>query len=194
MYKRLFILFFNLISHPVQSWKEKAEEQDTNNENFYRSYLYPVVGTIALLSFIGIFFAGRAPNIEVKTIIEQALKAVLREALAYFAGFYVASCLLSLILSKYFACEPGKYVCERFTGYASAVVYAVAMVSALFPFLVFIRYLFMLFAAYTVWQGAIHYLRIKAEYLTKFTIFASILIVLSPLLIQRLLLVMMPGL
>ncbi|MDR3340124.1 MAG: YIP1 family protein [Candidatus Symbiothrix sp.] len=194
MYKRLFILLFNLISHPAQSWKEQAEEQDINNENFYKSYLYPVVGTIALLSFLGNLWAGMAPDLAVKNIIEQALKTVLREALAYFAGFYLVSYLLSLILSKYFACKPGKYICERFTGYASAVVYAVAMASALFPFLLFIRYLLMLFAAYTVWQGAIHYLRIKEEYLTKFTIFASILIVLSPLLIQRLLLLMMPGL
>jgi hypothetical protein len=193
MYKNLFILLFNLISTPGKTWKELVEEQDTNNENFYKSYLYPIIGIIALLSFFGVFFYERGNGMEAKEISELALKTVIRECLAYFAGFYLAAYGISAILSKYFKQEVKIQLCERFAGYSSAVIYVVAIIYTLFPTLFFIR-ISIFYAVYTVWMGAIHYLGIKEEYLTKFTIFAGILIIFSPLVIQKILSLMMPGL
>ncbi|GHT10422.1 hypothetical protein FACS189432_06810 [Bacteroidia bacterium] len=187
MYKQLFILLFNLIASPVKTWEGLAEEQDTNNENFHKSYLYPIIGIIALLSFLGVLAYLKNFDLQI------ALKTVIKVTIVYFAGFYLEAYCLFRILPKYFGQEVKMYICERFTGYSSAVVYTVAMVAALFPALFFIQ-IFIFYAVYLIWLGATHYLQIKEEYLTKFTIFASILILFSPLLIQWLISLLMPGL
>jgi hypothetical protein len=191
MYKQLFVLLFNLISYPIKTWGQLAEEQDTNNnEDFYKSYLYPIIGTIALLSFLGILFSGSKFDLQI------ALKTVIKESVAYFFGFYVASFGLSRMIPL-FEQEVKMQICERFVGYSCATIYVIAMVydlfQVLFPTLIFAQ-IFIFYAAYTIWLGAIHYLKIKEEYLTKFTIFASILILFSPILIRWILSLMVPGL
>jgi hypothetical protein len=192
MYKRLFILLFDLVVHPEKTWKELREEQESaNNENFYKSYLYPIIGIIALFAFLGILFSLK--KVSIKIGCEIALKMVIKEAVSYFAAFWIVAFCLFKIIPKYFGKEIGMPVCERFTGYASAAVYAVAMVYTLLPSLIFIQ-IFILYAIYTVWTGAMHYLEISEEYLIKFTIFAGSLILFSPVLIRRILSLMMPGL
>jgi hypothetical protein len=200
MYKQLFNLLFNLISVPEKTWKGLGEEsalvkfpQDIDNEKFYKSYLYPIIGIIALLSFLGVFLYERGNGLEAKEISGLALKMVIRECITYFAGFYLTAYGIFAIISKYFKQEIKKQLCERFAGYSSAVTYVVAMIYALFPALFFVR-IFIFYAIYTVWVGATHYLEIKEEYLTKFTIFAGILIVFSPLIIQKIFSLIMPGL
>jgi hypothetical protein len=187
MYKQLFILLFKLIAYPEKTWKALAEKQDTDNENFQKSYLYPVFGIIALLSFAGILLYTKEWNVQV------ALKVMIRELLSYFAGYFAAVFALPRLMKIFFKQEPKNALNERFIGYASAMIYACAMLYAVFPALAFIH-LFSVYTFYMVWQGGIHYLSVKEEYLTKFTIFASILIVLFPFIVRLLLSLMMPGL
>jgi len=185
MYKQLTILLFNFIIHPEKAWKICNEEQDTNNDNFFKGYLYPIFGMIALFSFAGILLYLKVWNVQI------AIKHVIKETIPYFAGYFIAVYVLSQFSLKLFKIKLPHLVCERFTGYASAAVYVTAMIYALFPFFPFIQ-LLTIYTFYIVWQGAIHYLGIKNEYLTKFTIFAGILILLATLIVWLLLSLTIP--
>lgn len=187
MYIRLFILIFNFITQPEKTWKECNEEQDTDNENFFRSYLYPILGIIALFSFIGILFYLKKWDVQI------AIKQVIKETIPYFAGYFITVYALPYLSLKLFEIKLTNPICERFTGYASAALYATAMLYVLFPFFPLIQIL----TVYTfniVRQGANHYLQIKEDYLIKFTIFASVLIILVPLIVRWLLIMTMQGL
>ena len=187
MYKQLIILLFNLIIHPKRTWKERIEEQDANNDHFFKSYLYPIFGIIALFSFAGILlYLG-------KWEVQTAIKQVIRDIIPYFAGYFLVVFALSQLSVNLFNQKLTNVVCECFTGYASAAVYLIAILYALFPFFPFIQ-LLTLYTFYIVRQGAIHYLRIREQHLTKFTIFAGILIILTPLIVRWLLILTMPGL
>jgi hypothetical protein len=186
MYKQLVILLFNFIVRPEKTWMERNEEQDNDNENFLKNYLYPVFGIIALFSFAGILLHLKEWNIQI------AMKQVIKETIPYFAGFYLSVFTLSRLSSKLFGTNLPQPVCERFTGYASAAIYVTAMIYVLFPFLPHIQ-IFSIYTFYIVRQGAIHYLEINNKYLTKFTIFAGVLILLTPQIIRLLLIVMIPG-
>jgi len=186
MLKQLFILLFNIIIYPEKTWKECKEEQDSDNTCFLKNYLYPVFGIIALLSFAGILFYRKEWNVQV------AIKQVIKETIPYFAGYFLAVFALSRLSLKFFEIKLTDSVCERFTGYASAAIYAIAMFYAFFPFFPFVQ-LLTAYTFYIVWQGSIHYLQIKEEYLTKFTIFAGILIILAPLIVRWLLILTIPG-
>ena len=186
MYKQLVILLFNFIVHPEKMWMDCNEKQDSDNEIFYKGYLYPVLGIIALFSFAGILLYLK------KWEVRIAIIQVIKETIPYFAGYFIAVYALSQVSLKFFKTELTQPLCERFTGYASAAVYMTAMFYALVPFFTYIQIL-TVYTFYIVQQGATHYLRIKKEYLTKFTIFAGIIIILVPLIIRWALLLMMPG-
>ena len=185
MYKQLVILLFNFIIHPENAWKECNEDQDTDNTYFLKSYLYPAFGIIALFSFAGILLYLKKWDVQI------AMIHVIKEAIPYFAGYFLAVFALQRLSMKFFEQELRNPVCERFTGYASAAIYVTAVFYVLFPHFPIIQ-LLTIYTFYIVWQGAIHYLRIKEQHLTKFTIFASILIILAPLIIRLLLSLMIP--
>jgi hypothetical protein len=188
MLKQLFILLYNLIVSPEKTWKELSENQDINNENYNRNYLYPIFGLIAALAFLGVFFSTKEFS------IQYALKAVIRELITYVLGYYLVVLVLFRFVFKYFNREESVIVCERFTGYSSAVIYAVAMVNSLFPSLFFVQ-IFIFYAVYIIWHGTKHYLHFGDENQTKFTIFASLLMIISPLIIREIFIsLMMPGL
>ena len=180
MYKQLVILLFSFIIRPEKTWKERNKEQDSDNVEFFKSYLYPVFGIIALFSFAGIVIYLKRWDIQL------AIMQVIINTVPYFAGFYIAANALPRLSRKIFEQKPLTVICERFTGYASAAIYA------FFPFSTYIQ-LLTVYTFYIVRQGAAHYLQIKKEYLTKFTIFAGIIIILAPLIVRWILVLTIPG-
>ncbi|MDR2620965.1 MAG: hypothetical protein LBC48_00085 [Dysgonamonadaceae bacterium] len=187
MLKQLYSLLFGLIVSPAKTWETLAGKQERDNENFYRSYLYPAIGIIALLSFLGVWMEAKDFQIQI------ALKVVIKETIAYFGGFYLAAYGLFHISRKYFGLTAGLQTFERFAGYSSAAIYAVASVNALFQFLFYIQ-IFILYTAYIVWHGSHFYITVKENYLTKFTIFASVIFILSPVVVRIIITLIMPGL
>jgi hypothetical protein len=186
MFKRIFILLFRLVIEPEKMWIELSEKQEGNNEDFYKSYLYPVFGMIALLSFVGVFVSFESFNFQI------ALKAVIKQMIIYFGGFYFASYVFTDFVIVKFTEKKDKFLCERFVGYSSALVYMVAMILSLFPGLFFLL-LLILYSVYIIWHGIVHYIKIKEENWMKSTIYSSIVILLSPILIGFLIDFLLPG-
>lgn len=187
MFKQLYSLLFGLIAFPAKTWEALAGKQESDNENFYRSYLYPLIGLIALLSFLGVCIGAEDFK------IHDALKILIKETIAYFGGFYLAAYGLFRLSGKYFGITADLQTFERFTGYSSAAIYVIACAGALFQFMFFIQ-IFVLYTAYIVWHGSHFYMAVKENYLTKFTIFASAVFILSPVVVRIIVTVIMPGL
>jgi hypothetical protein len=185
MFTQLFSQITNLIVNPGKAWKKLSEEKEFNDENFYKSYFHPVIGIIALLSFLGILLFQ-------KFNFQLALKTVIREIIIYFGGLFVAAYAVKLLSGKYFGLKFTTGIYERFVGYSSAAIYAITMVSALFTSLFFVQIL-VVYTAYIVWQGSIFYLNIKDDHSTKYAIFTSTIIIFSPLIIRGILYFVMPG-
>lgn len=186
MYKSLFILLFDLITRPEKAWVSLSEKQDKNNEEFYKSYLYPVFGLIAFFAFVGVFFHLKSFELQI------ALKTMLREILTYLLAFYCASLALSKISASYLKVTIEIPIAERFVGYSSALIYVVAMLYALFPSLFFLQ-IIIFYVIYVIWQGAVFYLKLDEQVWIKFTIIAGALIIILPFIINFLISLIMPG-
>jgi hypothetical protein len=186
MLKQLFFLLFMLISNPNKAWNRLAEKQENRNEDFYKSYLYPVLGWITLLSFAGTLF-----SIE-KFDVQIALKIVIKQITVYFGGFYLASIVLSEWILPRFKETKDIHLCERFVGYSSALIYAIAMLKSLFPSLFFLS-LIALYSVYMIWEGAANYLKIREDSMVKFTVLSGITIILSPIVLNFLIEWLIPG-
>ena len=188
MYRQLFILLYQLITNPVATWKILSEKQhkNSNNEDFYKNYLFPIIGIIALLSFIGIVIHGKGFDVQL------ALKTVLKNVMIYGGSFYFISFFLSEFIYPRFELEKDKISSELFVGYSSVLIYVVAMLKGLMPFLFFLD-IFSIYSVYIIWTGASSFLALKEELWIKFTIFAGILILLTPYLLNLLINLLMPG-
>lgn len=186
MIKPLFILLFRLIAEPALSWEFLSEGQKKDNEDFYKNYLFPIIGLIALLSFVGVLISSKNFSMAL------ALKVVIRQVVVYLGSFYLVSFVVSEYLFPRFDLEKNRIPAEQFTGYSSALIYTVAMIEAMFPSFFFLE-IIVFYTIYMIWTGAGRFLRIYEEQWIKFTVFASILIMLAPYFIRLLIDIFMPN-
>ena len=178
-----------MIFQPAKSWDKLADEKEEeiiDNDSFLKAYLYPTIGIVALLAFAGVFFHKKDFNVQL------ALRLTINVLIALFAGFYLASYLLSEAMLRFFSGDKQYKLCQRFVGYSSALVYVMYMVLAIFPDFSFLL-LILLYTVYIVWEGAISYMQISEDQRTKFTVTASAIVIFSPFIIEKIMFLTMPG-
>lgn len=178
MLKNIFITIVRLITAPQDAWRDLSNEID-KQKNFQDKYLYPIVGIVALTSFIGGLWFTRDGNLQI------ALKNAIVSAVTVFAGYYIASFILNEIAPRFGLLKNQEHF-QRFVGYSSALLYALYIVlPLLFDF--FVLWFFAFYTAYIVYVGAQIYIETKEEKRTNFTITATILVLLIPMLINSIL-------
>lgn len=188
MIKNLFKQLLDIIFHSEKTWERlSGEPERNNNTEFYRSYLYPVIGIISLLVFLGVFINKK--NFEV----ELALRTTIAVSVSLFVGFYIASFAISKLLSKFFSMEVDMKKCERFVGYSSGLLYLVYMFLALFPDFFFIK-LGLLYTVYIIWESTPYYILIPEENRLKYSIVSTLVILFAPVLVEKIIFFTMPGL
>jgi hypothetical protein len=188
MLKQLFVLLFKIIAESTHTWKQLSERRDEGNEFFYRGYLFPIVGIIALLSFIGVLIDS---SFDVR-VLQRVLKTVIKQVIIYGGGFYIMSHFLSEFVFPRFGLPKNRLRAELFIGYGSSLVYAIAMIKALIPSL-FLLEILVFYTVYILWTGAVQFLRISEGHIIKFTIFAGLIVLVTPFLLNTLINLLMPG-
>ncbi len=186
MLKKIFEILFNIIIKPAKIWSTFSKDETDNNDLFLKSYLYPVIGIISLLTFVGVLFYKKEFEIQL------SLRLTISVVITLFAGFYLASALLSEVVSRYFSTGKIYKKCERFVGYSSALFYVMYMVLAIFPDFSFIK-IGLLYTIYIVWEGAISYMSIPEDKRIGFSIAATAIILVSPMIVETIMFFTMPG-
>jgi hypothetical protein len=194
MYKELFRIILSLISRTGQTWKELAQKEEKDgDDDFEARFVYPLIGLAAASAFTGVWLT------EKEFHLEYALKLSVRAAVSYFGGFHLAAWLLNEVRKSFFRQPDNLKLCRRFAGYASAPMLAVYTVFALVPLFPLLDFRFLrvlmlyLYTAYIVWEGALSYMNTDGRFRMRFTMLASLLIVLTPELINGVLFILMPG-
>ncbi|GBU08516.1 membrane protein [Bacteroidales bacterium] len=185
MYKQIFILVSKIIVDPRKTWLDLADHKDQSQDVFLKTYLYPIFGIIALFSMLGVF--------RNEFDIQIALKNTMNMVITVFLGFYVASFLLSELMRRYFNQEKNAKRDQFFIGYASALVYMVYAILAFFPEFFFVK-LAMLYSVYIIWEGATSYMEVGESQQVKFTLAASAIVLISPIVVESIMFMIMPGL
>jgi len=187
MFRQIFKTITSLIFSPAKAWKELSAGKDDREEPFLTNYLYPLFGMITVAAFLGILLNRQQFDLQI------ALKKSILALASSFGGFYVAAWMLNEILEKFFHKAKNVRLCRFFVGYASAMMFALNILLSLLPEF-FIMNICVLYTFYIVFQGAIPYMEVEVSQQVKFSIAATILIILLPYAIDIFLGIMMPGL
>ncbi|MDR2119599.1 MAG: YIP1 family protein [Tannerella sp.] len=185
MFKEIFLRLTGLVFKPAEAWTSAPRDEE-EHEAFLSRYIYPLTGLIALAAFLGVFFNRK----EFDFVI--ALKSTIMEFVSSAGGFFLGAYLLSEIWRGMFNRPKDMKRCQFFTGYASAVIFLLKIALSLLPEFFFLHIL-ILYTVYIVWEGAEPFMQIRENEQIKFTICASVIIILSPLAIYFMLFLLMPG-
>ena len=177
MWRDIFITIAQLMVASPKAWKDIEKEKKTQHEFLYR-FLHPIFGIIAFTSFVGGLWFVREGS------VENALKGSIISVVGVYGGYFIASYLLNEIAPR-FGLSKHLSRFQQFTGYASVVIYALFIVT---PFLseLFILWLLALYTIYLVNTGSVYFMKVPAAKVVDFTVAASAIILLAPVLIHTL--------
>lgn len=193
MYKMIFKLVIALISQPAKTWKElvvEKEKEDAESgkgyEKFLSNYLYPFIGLLTIAAFLSICTRQEFD-------IEQALKNSIVTLVSSFGGFYLGAYFLNEVWQGMFKQTKDLKLCQFFVGFSSALMFTLDIVWLLLPDFFFL-YIFILYTFYIVWEGSVIFMKVTQAQQMKFSMVATLLIILTPKLIEFILVILMPGL
>jgi cation transport ATPase len=187
MFKDLFNTAISLIFKPSEEWRELSEKRMDNNEKFLSGFVYPFIGLITIAAFLGILFTRKEFDVQI------ALKSAILAFLSAFGGFFLASYLLNEVWRSLFKREKDMKLCQNFVGYSSSLMFSLNILLSLLPEFFFLRF-FILYTIYIVWEGAVPYMDVKDSEQLKFVSFATAIIITTPLILEFIVGLLMPGL
>ena len=166
-----------LLSSPAKAWEEISRK---NEERIVLStFVYPMIGLCGLSEFIGAFI-GRDFLPEV---FQLALTRCCAVAVSLFIGFFLASYLLKIINERWFDCQKSEEQIQVFVGYSLVVTFVLEIISGLFSILI-IHWILQIYTLFVVFEGARCIMKIPEVKLTMYSIVATLVILLSPTLIE----------
>ncbi|MDD4515100.1 Yip1 family protein [Massilibacteroides sp.] len=187
MLKEVFKCVIALISQPAKAWESLSEENTEDNEKYLTNYIYPLIGLVSIGAFLGVLFTRKEFDVEL------ALKASVNSLVSALGGFFLGAYLLNELWFSVFKREKDIKLCQRFVGYSSALLFVLAVVLALLPEFFFLK-IFVLYTVYIIWEGAAPYMQIKDDERMKFVGIASAVVLITPSVIEIILVMLMPGL
>lgn len=164
-----------ILSNPDGTWLVVAERDADRRvvDDMLRDYYFPLLGGGAALLFLAKGFAVDPFS------WEAAIKGGATFLISYFAGYYLAVFLVRELCKAICETQPDRHRVQGFVAYAMSFVLAVEVVAGCLPSMKFLL-IGCLYIIYIVWCGARRYLSIREDLRLRFSVFASIAIVVSP--------------
>ena len=185
--KVIFTTAIALIFKPAEAWKKLKERQKEDDEKFLPDFIYPFIGLVTIASFLGVLFTRKEFDVQI------ALKASILSLLSVLGGFFLASYFVNEVWRKMFHRVNNFKQCMCFVGYSSSLMYMLNILLSLLPEFFFLRF-FSLYIIYIAWEGAIPYMGVTEEEQLKFVGISAAIIILTPLALELVLGLFMPGL
>ena len=177
MFKELIQIALQLITTPAKGWMSVNEKEETI-DSFHANFLHPIFGLIGVSAFIGALWLSPEGSLQL------ALKATIVAVVSVFGGYFIAAYLLNEAAPR-FGLVQNPFVQKRFVGYASVVVYLLFLLMPLLS-AIYILWLLVIYTFYLVYEGARVYYEIPENRRIGFSVLASGIVVLTPILIQSL--------
>lgn len=174
-YKEIFKIALLLISSPAKAWEEIRLEED--RRKVFTAFVYPMIGLCALAVFLGSLFTNGWGGPE---SFQIAMKSCCVVAVALFGGYFLAAYIINQLGVKMFGLANDMPLVQQFSGYALVVTFLVNIVTGLLPEFGLIALILQFYIIYVVWVGADVLMGVSESQRLKYTLIASILLIVCP--------------
>lgn len=172
-YKELFKRAVLLISSPAQAWMEIHDEED--RKVVMSSFVYPMIGLCGLSVFIGTFIGNTAGV----SAFQIAMTRCCATFISLFGGFFLASYLTNLFGKNVLGREDQMELNQQFVGYAMVVTFVLEIITGLFS-ISLLRWILQFYTVFVVYEGARSLLNVREQDLTRYSLIASLIIIVCP--------------
>lgn len=175
-YKELFNRVVLFISSPAEAWADVSKEAD--RKNVLAEFVYPLIGLCGLSVFIGTFIGNTAGV----SAFQIAMTRCCATFVSLFGGFFLASYLTNLLGTKMLGKEDETDLNRQFVGYGMVVIFVLDIISGLFSISI-LHWILQFYTVFVVYEGARSLMNVDERNLTRYTLCASVIIMVCPSLI-----------
>ncbi|WP_321330780.1 Yip1 family protein [uncultured Bacteroides sp.] len=177
-YKGLFKIALLLISSPAKAWEEISFHED--RRSVFIEFVYPMIGFCGLSVFIGSLLAnGWGGPLSFQIAMTQCCAV----AVALFGGYFGAAYALNLLGVRLFGLKNDILLTQQFAGYSMVVLFLINIVMGVLPDFSVIGWLLQFYLIYVVWEGVPVLMHVEEKKRLRYTIMASVLLILCPAII-----------
>ena len=169
-----------LISSPAKAWEEISIEED--RRKVFTAFVYPMIGLCGLSVLIGSLITagwGEPQSFQI------AMTNCCAVAVALFGGYFLAAYVINQLMMRMFGMSNNIPLVQQFAGYSLVVTFLLRIITGILPDFFIITLLLQFYTVYVVWEGASVVMRIEEKNRLRFTIFSSVLLIICPLVIER---------
>ena len=175
-YKDLFDKTVQLISSPAQAWEKIEDEVD--RKKVMSEFVYPMIGLCGLSVFIGTFIGNTAGV----SSFQIAMTRCCATFVSLFGGFFLSAWFTNLLGKQMLGREDELELNQQFVGYAMVVTFVLDIISGLFSISI-LRWILQFYTVFVVYEGAHSLMGVKDRDLTRYSLIASLIVIVSPSLI-----------
>lgn len=172
-YKELFDRVLLLLSAPAKAWTDIACEDD--RKKVMSGFVYPLIGFCGLSVFIGTFIGNTAGV----SAFQIAMTRCCATFVSLFGGFFLASYLNNLWGKNALGKDDEKELNQQFVGYAMVVTFVLNIISGLFS-ISLLHWIFQFYTVFVVYEGARTLMGVDEKNLTRYSLIASVIIIVCP--------------
>lgn len=180
-YKSLFHTALLLISSPARAWEEIRLEED--RRTVFTAFVYPMIGLCGLSVFIGSLLLKGWSGPE---SFQYAMTQCCAVAVSLFGGYFLAAYLINTLRVHLFMQDDDINLTRQFAGYALVVPFLLQIIIGVLPDFHIIAMLLQFYIVYVVWEGSRSLMEVEEKDRLRFTVIASILLIVCPEVIQLL--------
>lgn len=177
MWQDIFTTIVQLVVAPARAWKQ-LDKENIRRGDFLNRFLHPVFGVVAVSAFVGGLWIAKDGS------LEAALKNTMVKMITVYGGYFLAAYALNETAPR-FGLPKNMYRFQQFAAFSSVVMYALHAVMPFVPGF-FILWLLALYTVQIVFVGSVFFLKVDDEKRVVFSITASSVIILMPVLIDSL--------
>lgn len=175
-YKDLFKRVTALISSPSKAWEEIGKEED--RRKVQGAFVYPMIGLCGLSVFIGTFIGNTAGA----AAFQIAMTRCCAIFVSLFGGYFLAAYAIDQLGKKFLGREDQYELSQQFAGYSMVVTFVLDIVSGLFSVSI-LHWILQFYTIFVVFEGARTLMKVNEAKLTRYTLIASVIIIVCPALI-----------
>lgn len=178
-YRDLFQTIKILVSSPAKAWEEISLEED--RQKVFTSFVYPMIALCAFAVFIGSLITnGWGGPLGFQIAMTNCSEVVV----ALFGGCFLSAYLINEMQVRMFHGPSDVLLARQFAGYAMVVIFLIHIVTGIYPDFTVIGWMVQFYIIYIVWEGVPVMMGIDEKNRFRFTILASLLLLICPAVIQ----------
>jgi len=182
---------WGLLVSPSKSWDTISQETDVEKK-YLTHYFYPLIALVAFTAFLNPFIKGYEEK-ELKDVLFVGLRFLIVSLTSGVLGFFLTAKVLDYGFVRWFRMKSDSRRAQMLTAYASTPVLVISILTKLISDFFFMNILFF-YVVVLVWEASTHFYSVEESKQGRFTTLASVAILALPLIVEKIFLLILPGL